>query len=106
MNAPAQLPQPPRESTVEQAYASTIAAFITPTDEMDMAVRVAIAMKRDAAATGAGRAGDSAAAILHEVVRIATGTVYAEIPTSRLIRINSSLSFVIEAARAVERALR
>ena len=116
MNAPAKLPQPERLGSkskaiadadlndIDRAYAATIFTLMgPPANDMETAFRVAIAKKRDAAMVGVRRAGDSASVILSEVVRMATGAVYSPMPVSHLIRINSTLDFVMEAARAVER---
>lgn len=116
MNAPANLPQPERlgpksqaiadadMTDIDRAYATTIFALMgAPANEMETAFRVSIAKKRDAAMVGVRRASNGAAVILNEVVRMATSAVYSRMPISHLIRINSTLDFVMEAARAVER---
>lgn len=104
MNAPVRLPQPVSTQSPQEAM---IAAFLTPRDEMEMAVRVDLVTKRDAAMVGMHRTdSDSAAAILDEVVRVATGAIFAQVPTSRLIRINATLQLAMHTARAFDRMQR
>lgn len=95
-----------RGTAIERAHAKAISELCPGCDEMEMAVRVELAMLRDAATVGMARASGAAAPILDQVVRLATYTVHADVPTSRLLRVRSALTFTIEAARAVERALR
>lgn len=71
-----------------------------------MATRVEIAELRDQAAVGIARATDSAAALLGEVSRLATFAVYAQQPTSQLLRILSALNLTMMAARSIDRVTR
>ena len=108
MNAPARLPQPIGTglSVEQRAHRHAISIHCPNCDEMEMAARVDLAAMRDAATIGIARASDSAAAILAEVSRLATGAVFAPLPASQLIRIRAALSFTMEAARAVDRVTR
>ena len=106
MNAPAshvQFREAMRGNVHERAHRAAISLHCPNCDEMEMAARCDLAALRDAAAAGIGRAGDSAAVLLHEVARLATQAVYAPAPASQLIRLRSALSFTVEAARALER---
>lgn len=91
---------------LRDAHAQTIAALIGVRDETEMSARVSLAMLRDQATAGSTRAVDSAAAILRVVAELATNAVYSGTPTSQLMRLHASLSFTMEAARHVDRAMR
>lgn len=108
MNAPANIRAPIviGESEAERVYRHAISIHCPNSGEMEMAARVDIAMMRDQAAIGIGRASDSAAVLLGEVSRLATFAVYAQTETSRLLRIRSALKLTMEAARALERVQR
>lgn len=93
-------------SVTERAHRHAISIHCPNCDEMEMAARVDLAIMRDAAMVGVGRASDQAAVLLHEVSKMAAQAVYAPIPASRLLRVRSALNLTMEAARAVERALR
>jgi hypothetical protein len=93
-------------STVERAHRHAISVHCPNCDEMEMAARVDLAIMRDAATVGVGRASEHASVMLHEVSKLAAQAVYAPIATSRLLRVRAALNLTMEAARAVERALR
>lgn len=93
-------------STTERAHRHAISIHCPNCNEMEMAARVDIAMMRDAAMVGVGRASEHTATMLHEVSKMAAQAVFAPIPTSRLLRVRAALNLTMEAARAVERALR
>ncbi|MFM9829746.1 MAG: hypothetical protein ACKVOB_13555 [Sphingomonas sp.] len=103
MNAPANINT---GDALRDAHAQTIATLIGVRDETEMAARVSLAMLRDQATAGSARAVDSAAAILQVIAAIAANAVYSGTPTSQLIRLHASLSFTMEAARHVDRAMR
>ena len=107
MNAPVNLPQqrPVRidETVAERAHRHSITTHCANQDEVEMAARVDLAMLRDQATAGMSRATDSAAVILGEVVRMATGAVFAQLPASRLMMIRSALNLTMEAARMIDR---
>lgn len=90
----------------QRAYRHTINALCPGCEELNMAARVDIAMIRDIAMVGVDRASEPAATMLYEVVKLATQTVYAPLPTSRLLRVRAACNFAMEAARAIDLALR
>lgn len=93
-------------STAERAHRHAISIHCPNCDETNMAVRVELAMLRDAATVGARVASDSASVILGEIVRLTTGAIFAPIPTSQLLRLNAALTITMMAAREVERVTR
>ncbi|GGB14928.1 hypothetical protein GCM10011380_00420 [Sphingomonas metalli] len=93
-------------SRTERAYRATIAVHVPDCDEMSMAARCDIAAMRDQASVGMARATDSAVVILGEVSRMASAAVYADMPTSNLLRVRAALKLTMMAAREVERIQR
>lgn len=93
-------------STAERAHRHSISIHCPNCDEMEMAARVELAMLRDTATVGSRVASDSASTILGEIVRLATGAVFAPLPTSQLLRLKAALTITMMAAREVERVTR
>jgi hypothetical protein len=90
-----------------RAHAHLIRLHCPNCDELELAYRCELATIRDAAIVGSRRAeSDSASLMLGEVCKLATHAVYAEISTSRLIRIKAALTLTMMAAREVERVER
>lgn len=94
------------ETEVERAHRRAISIHCPNQDEMTMAARVDLATMRDLASSGAFRAGDEASRLLLIAARVATNAVYAPLPFAKLQGIRAALHMTIEAARAMERALR
>lgn len=93
-------------STIERAHRHAISIHCPNCNEMEMATRCDIAVIRDKAMMGVRHASEMPAAMLHEVAKLAAEAVYAPVSTSRLLRVRAALNLTMEAARAVERALR
>ncbi|MEN2787562.1 hypothetical protein ACFOKI_02920 [Sphingomonas qilianensis] len=76
-------------------------------NEFDLAVRVELAALRDHAAKGMHRAiSESAYAVLLEVARTATATIYAERSFGDLLLVRSGLNLLMMGACALEKAER
>jgi|GEM_PF-6782825 len=88
------------------SHRRSISIHLPNIDELEMATRVDIAKMRDRASVGMGRASEASAGLLSEAVRLATGSVFAQLPTSRLLRIRAAIELTLMAATAVERAQR
>lgn len=94
------------ETVTERAHRHSISIHCPNCNEMEMAARVDLAQLRDAAMVGMNRASDNAVPLLHQVSILAAQAVYAQTSTSHLLRVRAALNLTMEAARAIERALR
>lgn len=93
-------------SPEERAHRAAISIHCPNENDFRMGLRVKIAATRDQASAGMRRCCDDARTILAEVARIASLSVYAQVPTSRLALTQLALDAAMDAARMIERANR
>jgi hypothetical protein len=94
------------ETAQETALRHSISIHCPNQDMAMMGVRVALAKMRDRAGAGLSRAGDTAGVMLAQASAVAATWVYAPADFRTLSRITAAVGMTIEAAAAMERALR